>query len=274
MSKRRTVFFVSDRTGITAEVLGHSLMTQFEDTGLRQVTLPFVDNPDKVAEVVEKAAASAARDGVRPVIFSTLIDDELRSGLVDADALVLDFFDTFIGPLEKELGQKSTHTKGKAHGMADLVSYTRRIEAMNFGLANDDGETTRHYEEAEVVLTGVSRSGKTPTCLYMALHYGIFAANYPLTPEELELGRLPQTLEPHKRKLFGLSIDPERLVQIRTGRRPDSTYASEQQVRAEIGQALELFQRYRIPFLDTTQHSIEEISTTILHKRKLKRHFL
>jgi [pyruvate, water dikinase]-phosphate phosphotransferase / [pyruvate, water dikinase] kinase len=272
MPTRRTVFFVSDRTGITAEVLGHSLMTQFEEGLLRQVTLPFVDTPDKVAGVVEKAAAAAERDGVRPVIFSTLIDDELRGGLDGADALVLDFFDTFIGPLEKEFGQKSSHTTGKAHGMADLVSYTRRIDAMNFALANDDGVTTRHYEEAEVVLTGVSRSGKTPTCLYMALHYGVYAANYPLTPEELELGRLPQTLEPHKRKLFGLTIQPERLTQIREGRRPESTYASTQQVRFEVQQALDLFDRYKIPYLDTTSHSIEELSTTILHKRRLKRH--
>jgi [pyruvate, water dikinase]-phosphate phosphotransferase / [pyruvate, water dikinase] kinase len=271
MPTRRTVFFISDRTGITAEVLGHSLMTQFEEASVRQVTLPFVDTPDKVAEVVEKVAAAAARDGVRPVIFSTLIDDELRSGLDGADALVLDFFDTFIGPLEAELSQRSSHTTGRAHGMADLVSYTRRIDAMNFALANDDGITTRHYEEAEVVLVGVSRSGKTPTCLYMALHYGVYAANYPLTPEELELGRLPQTLEPYKKKLFGLTIEAERLSQIREGRRPDSTYSSDNQVRFEIQQALDMFDRYRIPFLDTTKHSIEELSTTILHRRKLKR---
>jgi len=267
---RRTVFFVSDQTGVTAETMGHSLMTQFEGLEFRPVTLPFVSSVDKAHEAVRRINRAAEEEHVRPIIFSTLVQDDLRDIVMTANGLFLDFFAAFVGPLERELNTRSTHRAGRAHGMADIAAYTARINATNYALANDDG-TGGDYAHADVILVGVSRSGKTPTCLYMALQYGVFAANYPLTEEDLEAGRLPKRLEAHRRKLFALSIKPERLQQIRNERRPDSRYASRQQVQYELRAADALFTRYAIPCLDTTECSIEEIASRILNTSGIER---
>ncbi|HEX7029772.1 MAG TPA: pyruvate, water dikinase regulatory protein [Gammaproteobacteria bacterium] len=273
MEQSRTVFFVSDRTGITAETLGHSLLTQFDGVRFRQVTVPFISTVEKAKAFVERVNRTAEEEGARPVVFSTLITDDARKVVASANCLFLDFFDAFIGPLERDLGLKSSHTAGRAHGMHDVGTYTTRIDAMNFALANDDGVTTRNYERADVVLIGVSRSGKTPTCLYLALHYGLFAANYPLTEEDLESGRFPEALLPHRHKLYGLTIDAGRLQQIRNERRPDSRYASSAQVNLELRQAEDLYRKMHIPHIDTTNCSIEEIATTIIHETGIKRRF-
>lgn len=267
---RRTVFFVSDQTGVTAETMGHSLLTQFEGLEFRAVTLPFISTVDKAEEAVRRINRAAAEEGARPIIFSTLVQDELREVFMRANALFLDFFAAFVGPLEAELQTRSTHRAGRAHGIADLAAYTTRINATNYALANDDG-AGGDYEHADVILVGVSRSGKTPTCLYMALQYGIFAANYPLTDEDLEAGTLPARLDAHRRKLYGLTIKPERLHQIRSERRPESRYASRQQVQFELRAAEALFQRYGIPVIDTTECSIEEIASRILNNTGIER---
>jgi regulator of PEP synthase PpsR (kinase-PPPase family) len=188
-----------------------------------------------------------------------------------ANCLFLDFFDAFLGPLEQELGQPSSHALGRAHGMSDLAAYTARINATNFALANDDGSQTREYERADVILIGVSRSGKTPTCVYMALQYGVFAANYPLTEDDLEHGRLPEAIAPYRRKLYGLTIRPDRLQQIRQERRPDSRYASAQQCAFEVRAAERLFERFAIPSLETAGTSIEEIASRVLERMGIAR---
>lgn len=267
---RRTVFFVSDQTGVTAETMGHSLLTQFEELEFRPVTLPFVSSVDKAEEAVRRINRAAVEEGVRPIIFSTLVQDDLRAIVMTSNALFLDFFAAFVGPLERELETRSTHRAGRAHGMADLAAYTMRINATNFALANDDG-TGGDYEHADVILVGVSRVGKTPTCVYMALQYGIFAANYPLTEDDLEASALPARLNAHRRKLYGLTIRPERLMQIRNERRPDSRYASRQQVHFELRAAEALFSRFQIPLLDTTECSIEEIASRILNNTGIER---
>lgn len=268
---RRTVFFVSDQTGVTAETMGHSLLTQFDGLEFRPVTLPFISTPDKAEEAVRKINLVAEQEGTRPIVFSTLVQDDLRALVKRANGLFLDFFDAFLGPLEAELAVRSSHTSGRAHSISDLNAYTTRINATNFALANDDGAGARDYVRADVVLIGVSRSGKTPTCLYLALQYGVYAANFPLTEDELESGSLPPTLRPHQRKLFGLTIKPERLQQIRNERRPDSRYSSAQQVQYEVRAAEALFARLGIPFLETTECSIEEISSRILDRTGLER---
>ncbi|MGA9851679.1 MAG: pyruvate, water dikinase regulatory protein [Gammaproteobacteria bacterium] len=273
MQKQRTVFFVSDRTGITAEALGRSLMSQFNGGNFRQVTLPFIASVDKANEAVARINGAGAEDEVRPIVFSTIVDDAVRVIIQRSDALYLDFFETFIVPLERELDMKSSHTAGRAHASADNAAYIQRIEAVNFALTNDDGVTTKHYPKADVVLVGVSRSGKTPTCLYLALQFGIFAANYPLTEDDLRRGRLPEALLPHKNKLYGLTIEPMRLQQIRHQRRPDSHYASPGQVRYEVRQAEDIFRAAGVPYMNTTHPSIEEIATTILHQTGMKRRF-
>lgn len=260
----RAVFFLSDQTGVTAETLGHSLLTQFDGQKFRQVTLPFIDTHDKAREAVRKINLAAQDGAPSPIIFSTLVQDDFRAIVKEANGLHLDIFDVFLEPLETELQQKSTHTAGRAHGMSDIESYMKRIEATNFALANDDGGISRNYEMADVILVGVSRSGKTPTCLYLALQYGVYAANFPLTDEEFDNGELPDILLKQKHKLYGLTIAPTRLRQIRKERRPLGQYSSVQQVGYEIREAEKIFKRHGIPYVDTTEFSIEEIASRIL----------
>ncbi len=268
---RRAVFFLSDQTGVTAETLGRSLLTQFEHHDFDQVTLPFIDSVDKAEEAVARINAVATELDTRPIIFSTLVHDDIRERFSRVNGLVLDLFSTFLGSLEQELVMRSSHTVGRAHGMKDPGAYDRRIDATNFALNNDDGTRTSEYEQADVILVGVSRSGKTPTCLYLALTYGVFAANYPLSEDEFETGRLPRALEPHRGKLFGLSISAERLQQIRRERRPEGRYASMEQVRYELRGAEALFRRYQIDWVDTTGFSIEEIASKILNSTGIER---
>jgi regulator of PEP synthase PpsR (kinase-PPPase family) len=267
----RTVFFLSDQTGVTAETLGHSLLTQFTGHEFRQVTLPFIDSDDKAREALARINEAGTEDSMRPIVFSTMVQDNLRAIVRQAQGLYLDIFDEFLDPLEEELQQESTHEPGRAHGMTDIEAYMKRIEATNFALANDDGGISRNYEMADVILVGVSRTGKTPTCLYLALQYGVYAANFPLTDDELESGVLPEVLVEQKQKLFGLTISPDRLRHIRKERRPVGKYSSAQQVRYELRECEKLFKRYAIPNVDTTEFSIEEIASRILDSTGVER---
>ncbi len=262
----RTVFFVSDGTGITAETLGHSVLTQFESLRYRRVRVPFVDSVEKARELVGRINQTAVLDGRRPIIFSTLVNPEANGELRRARAMVLDLLDSFVVPLEKELGIQSTHTIGRSHTMSDTETYHRRIAAINFALAHDDGQSVKDLSTADVVLVGVSRSGKTPTSLYLAMQYGVKAANYPLIPEDFERDELPSALPPYRRKLFGLSIAPERLAEVRHERRPNSRYASLENCRYEVAAAERLMRREGIRWLSSTTKSIEEIAATIMNQ--------
>ena len=269
--EERTVYFLSDQTGVTAETLGHSLLTQFNGQNFRQVTLPFIDTEDKAREAVDRINNAASSSSLRPIVFSTLVQDNFRAIIRDVNGLHIDIFDVFLEPLGEELQAVPSHEPGRAHGMSDIDTYMKRIEATNFALANDDGGVSRNYGMADVILVGVSRSGKTPTCLYLALQYGVYAANFPLTDEEFETGNLPETLVKQKHKLYGLTITPERLRQIRKERRPIGRYSSAQQVRFELREAEKLFKRYGVPYVDTTKFSIEEISSRILDSTGVER---
>jgi len=269
--EERTVFFLSDQTGVTAETLGHSLLTQFSAKKFRQVTLPFIDTEDKARQAVRTINAVRKTGAPKPIVFSSLVQHEYREMLKEADGLYLDIFDVFLEPLSAELKEQPNFEPGRAHGMSDIEAYMKRIEATNYALANDDGGVSRNYDVADVILVGVSRSGKTPTCLYLALQYGVYAANYPLTDEEFESGKLPDFLVKQKHKLFGLSIDPERLQQIRKERRPIGKYSSIQQVRFELRESEKIFRRYGISHIDTTKFSIEEISSRILDSTGVER---
>ena len=267
----RTVFFLSDQTGVTAETLGRSMLAQFADLDYHPVTLPFVSTPDAARDAVARIQATGLVDGVRPIVFSTLAQAELREVVQAADALCLDFFAAFLTPVSRELGMEVSRTPAKAHGIVDKGAYTHRIEATHYALANADGGATRDYDRADLILVGVSRCGKTPTCLYLALQYGIFAANYPLADEEFESGRLPQALVKHRQKLHGLTIAPDRLQQIRQERKPDSRYASAGQIAFELRAAEAIFQRNGIPYLDATECSVEELASRILQRTGLER---
>jgi regulator of PEP synthase PpsR (kinase-PPPase family) len=261
----RTVFFVSDGTGITAETFGNSILAQFSAKP-RHVRRPFIDTPEKAASVVEEINRTAAHEGKRPIVFITLVDDEVRLLLTGAECkgLVLDMFRTFVEPLEQEFGIKSNHRVGRFSDAAKSEEYNDRIEAINFSLAHDDGQSSKNLQSADVILVGVSRSGKTPTSLYLAMQHGIKAANYPLIPEDFERGKIPSSLAPYKAKCFGLTIDPDRLAQIRNERRPGSKYAAPENCRYEVAEAERMMKREGIAWLSSTHKSIEEIATTIL----------
>ena len=270
MTTKRTVFYVSDGTGLTVEALGHSLLTQFENIECRQIRLPFVDDSEKARNTVQRINDTGETDGIRPIVFTTLVNPNLADIVHQADALIIPFFETFLAPLEQEFAIKSTHTVGRSHGTANSSDYKNRIEAINYTLAHDDGITDRGLEEADVILVAVSRCGKTPTSLYLAMQFGLKAANYPIIPEDFERGKLPGSLEKHRAKLFGLTIDPERLAQVREERRPHSKYASLPNCRYEVAEAEKMMRREGIQWLDSSSKSIEEISTTILQQLKLR----
>jgi regulator of PEP synthase PpsR (kinase-PPPase family) len=261
---RPTVFFISDGTGITAETFGNSILSQFAIKP-RHLRRPFIDTPDKAHQVVREINHIAEHDGRRPIVFVTLVNVEILSVVKEhSHGLVLDMFNTFIEPLEAEFGITSNHRIGRFSDVSESKEYSDRIEAINFALAHDDGQSAKSLAEADVILVGVSRSGKTPTSLYLAMQHGIKAANYPLIPEDFERGKLPSTLVPFKAKCFGLTIDPERLARIRTERRPNSKYASLENCRYEVREGETMMKREGIAWLSSTHKSIEEIATTIL----------
>ncbi len=272
----RTVFFVSDSTALTAEALGQSLLVHFEHIQFTQVTIPFVDTVEKANEAVAQINTEARSSAVPPIVFSTLINPEIRQVILKSEGVVFDLFDTFMSRLEGELHMSSTSGITRPHGLLDDNRYNIRIDAVNFALSSDDGISTKDYDKADVILVGVSRTGKTPTCLYLGLQFGIYAANYPLTEEDLyiEYRKIPGVLQPYRERLFGLTINPERLQKIRAERMPDSRYSSLTQCQREVAMAEYLFISKNIPFLNITTMSVEEIVATILHKSKLRRRLL
>ena len=259
----RTVFFVSESTGITAETLGHSLLSQFDTLEFEQVYMPYINTALRAKALTQRMQEAADRDGVRPIVFATMLNDEIREILEGGNCFYMELFEEFIEPLSAELGVPPSRKAGRSHAIKPSY-YTKRIEAINFTMANDDGIRPDNFNRADVVLIGVSRSGKTPTCLYLAMHYGLRAANYPITEEDFERGDVPQLVWDCRQKLFGLIIDPQRLQLIREERRPGSAYASLARCQDDVRQAQQIFKRLQVPVLNTTTQSIEEISAHII----------
>lgn len=268
---KRTAFFVSDGTGITAEALGNSLLAQFDNIQFEKKTLPYIDSIEKATEAVQQINKAGSLDGSRPLTFDTIVDGAIRAELSRANAFMVDIFGTFLSPLEEELNSHSSYTVGTSHAIANDGSYEQRIKAVSYALEHDDGARMRYYDDADVILIGASRSGKTPTCVYLALQYGIKAANYPLTDDDMGEQRVPYVLKGYRQKLFGLTIDPQRLSVIRNERRPDSTYASLRQCMLEIDETEAMYRRERLPWLNTTDCSVEEISTRIILQTGIER---
>ncbi len=271
MNSTRTAFCVSDRTGITAEMLGHSLLTQFDGARIKEVTVPFIDSVEKAHAFVKQINAAGLTDGIRPIVISTLVNTEMAEIVATANALFLDSFGIFIKPLENELGIKASHAIGRSHSTDDFVNYHHRIEAVNYALSHDDGVSKRDLTESDIILVGVSRCGKTPTCLYLAMQFGIRAANYPLIPEDFSTMQLPAQIKSLRGILYGLTIRPARLQQIRNERRPGSKYATLTNCEFEIREAEALMRQEGIPYLDVTSKSVEELATTILQEARLER---
>jgi regulator of PEP synthase PpsR (kinase-PPPase family) len=267
---RRTVFYISDSTGITAETIGNSILAQFEGVQFDTHRLPFTDTPAKAEAAALRIKTRYAQTGQRPIVVNTLADPSLCDVVAQSGALMIDVFAPFMGRLETELGTRRSGAVNRSHGVVDYAKYEARINATNYALSHDDGMDL-DYTDADLILVGVSRSGKTPTCLYMALHYGVSAANYPLTEEDLEKLELPVGLRPYRERLYGLMIEPNRLAQIREQRRAGSRYAKLEQCRWELQQAERLLRKAGIPSLNTTHVSIEEIASKIFDRFGIER---
>jgi len=265
---KRIIVYISDSTGITAETVGHSLLTQFPAMEFETVTLRYVDTLAKAHEAAALINYAGRKSGQHPIVFSTLVDPDIRRIVMESDGRFMDFMEQFLQPLADEFGQPVRPSVGHTHGQEK--QYDARMTAVNFALQSDDGLRTQQYDRADIILTGVSRSGKTPTCVYLALHYGIFAANYPLVEEDLEKLQLPDNLKKHRQKLFGLTISADRLHRIRGERRPDSEYASLRQCQYEVRQVEALFRQCHLDYLDVTTMSVEEIATTIMSRAQLE----
>jgi len=269
----RTMFIISDRTGITLENLVRSLMAQFDDHGCDHVVLPFLDTPEKIEAALREVEQAAQEDEARPLIFSSIVNESLRALLKQADADVFDIFDTYLPPLSAAIGLSRRDHIGLSHGMGDPGRYDRRVEAVNFALNFDDGSRLQGLADSDLILVGVSRCGKTPICLYLAMQYAIRAANYPLTKDDFSSSELPTALLEHRERLFGLTISPDRLHRIREERRPGSEYASLAVCRSEAAAAEELFSSNAIPYLDSTAVSIEELSIEIMQQVGMDRQY-
>jgi hypothetical protein len=270
---KRTAFFISDSTGITAEVMGQSLLTHFPDIDFERHSLPYIDTEDKALAAVARINAAAQSDGESPLVFGTLMSKALGEVIATSNAHFIDVISPFLKPLEKLLGQQSSYSVGRPRVATADENYSRRMQAVHYALDNDDGGRIRKYDQADIILVGVSRSGKTPTSLYLAMQFGIFPANYPITEEDLDSMQLPNALRDHKSKLFGLTINADRLAAIRGERLSNSRYASAKQCALEVREVEMLFQRYNIPNVDTTDVSVEEIASRVLSEAGLERRY-
>lgn len=268
---KRTAFFISDGTGLTVEAIGHSLLAQFQDQHLEQVTLPYIDSAGKVQQALQRIEKAASESGLQPIIITSIVSDQIRQQLHQSPALMLDIFENYLTPLASLFNRDPAQTVNVSRGIADNHRYNDRIDAVHFAMDNDDGRRISGFEQADVVLLGVSRTGKTPTCLYLALQFGLRAANYPITEEDMDSTNLPRILLPYRHKLFGLTIDPTRLMQIRQERRANSRYASKEQCDFEVRQVEQMLKRAQVPFLDATQLSVEELATRLMSQAGIER---
>jgi len=273
---KRKVFFLSDSTGMTAENLGRSLLVQFPQIQFESVTKPFVDNAEKAQKIATEINNEVQTSSQRPIVIDTILNSDVSDIIKTTDCFYIDIFSTFLSPLENELGVKSAHNVGhpaifKEDSRVVDSNYMQRIDAVHFALANDDGMHLHRYADSDIILIGVSRTGKTPSSVYLGMQYGIKAANYPLIPDDLDSKKLPSALVDHQKKLFGLTIRPARLAEIRNERKPNSNYASLRTCVDEIRLAEALYRQYRVPYIDTTQLSVEEISARMLQRAGIER---
>lgn len=268
--QNRAVFFVSDRTGLAAETYGKSLLAQFPKQNFDYLRLPFVDTHDKAMIACGKVDQAFIRTGLQPIVFSTLVDTGSQKIIENSKGCVLGLFDTFIEPLETCLGEESAHTLGISEHIFKKPDYEKRLDAIDYCMAHDDGVRPDQYDQADIIIAGVSRSGKTPVSLYMALNFSLKIANYPITDDELNKDQLPECLLAHKERLVGLTIKPKQLSNIRMNRRSSEKYASLAVCQREIRAVERMFRQAHIPVFDSTETSIEELAGDIMQVLKLR----
>lgn len=266
---QRLTYFVSDSTGITAETLGSALLVNFPAIAFERRTVPFVDTVEGAAAVVREIDEAASR-GAEPVVFTTVKDPAVLALLRTARAIMIDLLGGHLTELERALGTTASEQFGQYHGVGDMERYHARIRAVEYAIEHDDGQSLRALDIADVVIVAPSRCGKTPTTMYLALQYGLLVSNYPLTDEDFPADGLPRPIAPYAARCFGLTTTPLRLSQVRHERRPSSRYASLAQCTLELRRAEDLYRRNRIPFLNSSTKSVEEMSAVILQTMKLR----
>lgn len=261
-------FFLSDGTGITAETLGNTLITQFPEQHFERHTVPFIVTEERARQVAARIDAVAA-SGRMPVVFSTVVDPDIRDVLAGSQGFFVDLFGTHLPQLETALHARANLQPGRAHGLGDAIRYQTRMAAVEYAMEHDDGQSIRALERADLILIAPSRCGKTPTTMYLALQHGIRVANFPLVDEDFERRALPTPVAPHLRKCFGLTSQPLRLSQVRQERRPSTVYSSLTQCSWELRNAEEMYALNGIPHVNSASMSVEEISATILERMEL-----
>ncbi|HLM22764.1 MAG TPA: pyruvate, water dikinase regulatory protein [Propionibacteriaceae bacterium] len=257
------VFFLSDSTGITAETMGNALLIQFPDLRFERRLIPFISTIDEARRVV-KVLDTAAAGPVTPLAFSTAAVEEVRHELSHTKCPLIDFFDLHMERVESILGTKGIRVAARLHGMGDVKRYNARMAAVEYAIEHDDGQSMRALDKADVILIAPSRCGKTPTTMYLALQHGIFVANYPLVDEDFETAELPRPVRGLRDRCFGMLTTPARLSQVRHERRPNSRYASLEQCTYELRQAEAMYRNHRLPVINSSTKSVEEMSTVIL----------
>ena len=257
------VFFLSDSTGITAETMGNALLIQFPSLRFERRLIPFISTVEEARRVVA-ILDSAAAGPVTPVAFSTTAMEEVRQELLRTTCPLIDFFDLHMERVESILGVKGIRVAARLHGMGDVQRYNARMAAVEYAIEHDDGQSMRALDKADVILVAPSRCGKTPTTMYLALQHGIFVANYPLVEEDFEIAELPRPVRELRDRCFGMTTTPARLSQIRNARRPNSRYASLEQCSYELRQAEAMYRNHRLPVINSSAKSVEEMSTVIL----------
>ena len=257
------VFFLSDSTGISAETMGNALLIQFPELTFDRTLIPFISTPEEAREVVAQLD-EAMRGPVPPLVFTTAAVDAVREELLKTTAPIIDFFGIHMTNVESQLGARGLHEARRLHGVGDVRRYNDRMAAIEFAMEHDDGLGTRGLDRADVVLIAPSRCGKTPTAMYLALQHGLFVANYPLVDEDLETTDLPRPVKALRDKCFGLTTTVSRLHRVRQERRPDSRYSSQAQCRTELTAAGAMYARHRLPVIDTSAASVEEIAAIVI----------
>ena len=269
-TSQRTVFFVSESTGITAETLGHSLLSQFPHIDFTYLQRPFIDSEKKALALVNEINLISKEKHFKPLVFATMPEFKINNILQQSDCYYYEVFESILDKIGKDLHTEPTRESGMSHGLINEKIYDARIDALNFTLKHDDAMVLKTLGESDVIIVGVSRSGKTPTSLYLALKFGIKAANYPITDDDFDKNELPQILLNNQHKLFATSIKAKRLHQIREKRRPNSQYSSLETCKSEIKKAQFLYDKYGLHPMDVTSQSIEELAAQIVRKLNLK----
>jgi regulator of PEP synthase PpsR (kinase-PPPase family) len=266
-SSRYATFFhihlVSDSTGETLNAMARAVCARFENVLPIEHYYALVRSPRQL----ERALADI--EDAPGMVMHTIVDDTLRAALEEGcrrlDMPCIAALDPLVSALSRYLGAALTRRVGAQHALD--TDYFNRMDALNYAIGHDDGQGGQELDQADVVLVGVSRTSKTPTCIYLA-HRGIRAANFPLVP-----GRpVPEALSRLSSALVvGLTISPDRLIQIRRNRllslkeSRDTAYTDTEAVREEVVQARRLYERQGWPVIDVTRRSVEETAAAILN---------